>query len=141
MKNQHRPVLISSLKDVIEKRSTVNYSIAVCSSDNTGTKLITIINHWSRLYSIPDDIESLLVKYSKINEGYFRPYIMVDMVMVININQKIIVYYILVGELEIETLSDENIVKISAGHLHSLFLAANGVVYSCGNNFDGELQV
>ena len=43
LKNQHQPMLIASLKDVIEIRSTIFNSIALYSSDNT--KLTTIINH------------------------------------------------------------------------------------------------
>ena len=45
LKNQHQPVLISSLQNVIEIRPSTYWSLALCSSDNT--KLTTIINHWS----------------------------------------------------------------------------------------------
>ena len=134
LNNQHQPVLISSLNDVIEIRSSIFYSIALCLSDNT--KLITIIIHWSRLYLIPDDIISLLIMYCKYSKVYstvynrshghgdkYKP------------EKDHLLYF---GWREIETLSDKNIIKIIAGQIHSLFLGADGVVYSCGNNTNGE---
>ena len=68
LRNQHQPVLISTLKNVIEIRSSDYYSLALCSSDNT--KLTSIITHWCRLYSIPDDIISLLIMFSKYSKVY-----------------------------------------------------------------------
>ena len=134
LKNQHQPVLISTLKDVIEIRGSTYYSIALCSSDDT--KLTKIINHWCRLYSIPDDIMSLLLMFTKYSKVYstvynrrhghgdkYKP------------EQDHLLYF---GWREIEALSDKHIIKITAGYAHSLFLGADGVVYSCGTNADGE---
>ena len=132
LNDQHQPILISTLKDVIELRTSAYWSLALCSSNNV--KLTTIINYWCRLYSIPDDITSLLLMYSKCSKVYstifnrrhghgeFKP------------EQAEFLHF---GWREIETLSDKNIIKIAAGYEHSLFLGADGVVYSCGWNADG----
>ena len=134
LRQQHQPILISSLKDAIDIRSSAYYSIALCSSDNT--TLTTIINHWCRLYSISDDITSLLIMFSKYSKVYstvyngrhghgdkYKP------------QQDHLKYF---GWREIEALSDKNIIKITAGYRHSLFLGADSVLYSCGYNGKGE---
>ena len=127
LQKQHQPVLISQLKDVIEIRPSDRFSIALCLSDNT--KLNTIIHHWCRLYSIASEIISLLFMFTKYSKVYSTVYGNKD-------NKK--TDHSKYGWREIETLSDKNIIKIAAGDSHSLFLGPDGVVYSCGNNVDGQ---
>ena len=66
--NKSEPTLISQLSDVIDIQNSIRFSIALCSSDNN--TLLKIINNWCRLYTVPDDILSLLILFSKFSKVY-----------------------------------------------------------------------
>ena len=130
--NKNKPVLIPQLTDVIDITSSSKCSVALCSSHNVKI-LKTIINHWCRLYfhsqcsvhTVPEDVISLLVIFSKFNSVYSTAYDghgHGDKYP----KEK---YF---GWKEIEKLSNKNIIKIAACFTYVWYLGANGVVYACG---------
>ena len=127
--NQFEPILISQLTDVIDVKPTWSFSIALCKSDDY--RIVIIIDNWCRLFMVPDDIKSLLImltKFSKVYSTIFSAHGHGD-----KYEKK--KYF---GWKEIDSLSDKNIIKINVGDTHSNYLGADGVVYACGDNSNGQ---
>ena len=130
--DQLEPILISPLSDVTDIQSNPRCSIAVCCSDDD--TLTMIIDHWCRLFKVPEDIKSLLFRFSKFNKVYSTVY------STHGHGDKYAAGNYL-GWREIEALNNKDIIKVSMGFNHSLFLASDGIVYACGENIDGELGI
>lgn len=126
------PALIEELHglNVTQIQSTAHFGLALCQSDDE--QLSTIISHWCRLFTCPDDIKSLIFLFSKFQKVYTTAYYGHGLGDEYEKNVKY-------GWAEIEDLNDKNIIKFSIGNAFSLFLAANGAVYACGDNMDGQL--
>ena len=128
----YEPILVQSLENVVHVEPSCNFSIALCQSADK--KISLIIQNWCRLFSAPDDIQSLLVIYTKFTKVYSTAYSghghgdkykkQVDF-----------------GWKEIEFLSDKNIIKFAVGSNYAIYLAADGTVYGCGNADDGKLGI
>ena len=112
------------LSNAIDARATKNCCIALCSSNNS--ILCMIIQNWSRLHTVPDDIITILMTYSKsttiyssTNEsGSGHP----KNAELKNEN----------GWNEVEFFKDKYIVKMETGDDHTIFLDSAGEVYGCG---------
>ena len=130
----YTPKLMTGLKDVIDAKATSYLCIALCSSNND--ILCQIIQNWSRLYSVPDDVTSVIIMFSKTTtiysttnspgSGHPKNYELP------NKN----------GWNEVEFFNDKNVIKIDAGYYHTLFLDDTGNVYACGKSAsDGRLGI
>eukprot|EP01084_Bolivina_argentea_P015373 28761_1 len=119
----NRPTLIeffTSIYNVIDIQSSHDYTIALCSNNYDVTK--TIIHYLSKLKDIPMDITNMIVDYCCKMHG--------TVLSTQNAKWQ-----------TIPMLSNEDIVSISAGYYHYLFLASNGAIWSNGNNLYGQLGV
>jgi len=128
LEDQFEPVLIE-LNDIIDIKSSPYFSIALCASDDETLSLI--INHWSRLYTVPDDVTSLIITFSKFSKVFSTVYDGHG-------HGDDFAAHSDYGWKEIEALNNKNIIKISVGYKHTLYLTSYGAVYSCGANHDGE---
>ena len=132
--NNYEPVLIPQLCDVVDITTSFSCSVALCSSHNVKI-LKTIINNWCRLYchsesrfhTVPEDIISLLVIFSKFNSVYSTAY---DGHGHGDKYPKKKYF----GWKEIEELSNKNIIKVAACSIYVWYLGADGVVYACGDD-------
>ena len=129
----NKPELISSLTNVIDIQSTEYYSLAICASDNHTTNII--LSYWSRIHNLHNDIITLLYLFCKIHRVYSTG--LEDNCGNGHTKQESIKSKY--GWNEIETLNDKDIIQVSVGNNHSLFLESNGNIWSCGKNLDGEL--
>ena len=132
-KKTRGPQLISSLSNVADIQSSEYCSIALCKSDVETTKII--ISYWVRLYNLPNDIGSLIMIFSQITTCYSTDF---------SGNGENGQGYVGGSESEykwkeIAALKNVEIVEISAGDGHTLFLDVTGNVWSCGKNYSSQL--
>ena len=129
------PQLISALNNVVDIKSTEYCSLALCESDHDDETAKIVISYWMRLYNFPNDIGSLIMIFSKKisvlstdfsghgENGHGEP-----VCSEYEYRWK-----------EIAALKDVEIVELSAGDNHTLFLDITGNVWSCGKNFSSQL--
>ena len=120
------PVLISELENVVDMIPASHLSLALCRSDDK--TIMTITEHWCRLFAVPDDIILMIVMFSTFSTVYstvFNGY---------GHKKKY-----KKGWYEMEELSQRNIIKISAGVSFAIYLDSNGNVYANGENDEGQL--
>ena len=118
---------------MIAAAATKESCIALCSTQNE--TILLIINNWSRLYQIPEDIISMLLLFIKSSSVY-------------STGKKSGSGQNNEQELEnehgwninkIEALENKYITKVACGNFHTLFLEENGSVWSTGYERDGRL--
>ena len=125
-----RPTLMP-LSDVIQAKATLTCCIALCSSNND--ILCKIIQNWSRLYAVPDDVVSILLLFSKSTTVYSttkKP------------GSGHPKHSILPNENDwnvVKFFDDKHVIKIDTGEDHTVFLDDTGTVYSCGNSYMARL--
>ena len=130
--DHYLPVLIPQLQGAIDIQSTAGFCVALCKSDDKG--LSTVIDNYCRVFSVPDDIRSLLVMFCRFTKVYTNAYTGHGH----GDNYETKKY---LGWKEIEYFSDKNIVKFQVGQNFSVYLGADGRVYSCGDNKYGQLGI
>ena len=112
---------------MIDVKSTYQYTIAICCTDNE--QLLLIITNWCRLYHVPGDIIKIITSFckksvvysttSKLGTGHPK-------------NAELKNKY---GWNEIKGLKNCNIIQLAANISYSLFLEDNGVLWYCGEGF------
>eukprot|EP01084_Bolivina_argentea_P132169 233232_1 len=123
------PTLINNLKNVIDVKSTDRYTIALCSKNSD--KALIIIKHWSRNIKLPNDIINVMMTFCSENTVYTT-----------NQNDSKSKWrdkWYNDEWKEINELTDKNIIKISCGIQHSLFLTLHGDLYCMGKNKRGQM--
>ena len=134
--NQYLPENLSQfeLHDVVDAKSSNTFSIVLCRSNEV--KISQILQNWCRLFAdnndntvIPDDIISVIMMFSKFSKVYTTT---PNGYGVRNVRYE-------EGWKEIESLSQNNIIKITAGANFSLYLDSDGIVYAKGNGYMGKL--
>ena len=121
-----------SLSNIIDIQSGENCSVALCKSDDFTAN--TVVSYWVRLYDLPTEIGAVIIMFGKLNivlsthTGYYPEDGHGDTTSVGTYEWR-----------EIETLKNKDIVAISVGNSHSLFLDTTGNVWACGTNGDGQL--
>ena len=121
------------LDNVVMAVPSLSTCLALCSSLNS--KTLMIIENWSRKYSAPDDIISIIILHTKTSKvysttnvpgsGHPKDY------QLPNKN----------GWNEVQFFNDKNVIKIVRGDTHTLFLEENGNVWGCGCAEDGGLGI
>ena len=112
------------LDNVIDTTAGSECCVAICSF--VSQQISMIIHNWARSYSTPTDVISVIIMYTKSTKVYSttngfgsgHP-----------TNHKLKNKYCWN---EVEFFNDKDILKISAGYKHTLFLDDFGNVYSCG---------
>ena len=121
------------LSDVIHATATKSCCIALCwSNDNI---LCMIIQNWSRLHSVPNDVISIIIMLCKSTSVYSttnKPG---------SGHKKDVVLKQVNSWNEVEFFGDKHIIKIATGDDHVLFLDATGDIWSCGAAKYGQLGV
>eukprot|EP01084_Bolivina_argentea_P207333 353753_1 len=119
------PTLIDELNGAVDVKMGTRFSIALI---DCKPQLMLVVANWCRKYDAPKDIQHyllLFISYTKVcstsnNIGSSQPENM-------DMSDRNIYSWN-----EIEELKYINIIKICAGHEHSLFLEQNGYVWYCG---------
>lgn len=118
---------LSALSNIVDIKAGEYCSIALCKSDDKTANII--ISFWIRIYDLPNEIGALIMKFIKLSVVYstdFSGY----------------------GEnghgaensdfkhiwKEVTALRNIDIIQISTGNNHTLFLDSAGMVWSCGAN-------
>eukprot|EP01084_Bolivina_argentea_P149255 260750_1 len=125
----NEPTLISEVKNVIDAEPGYG-STVLCSNKHH----LTVITFWSRTYNLPKDIRyimTLFVGYKnsvysttkKLGSGHPKDQ---------ELKNKF-------GWNEVEIFNDKHIVKIATGLSHTLFLEDTGIIWCCGQEWNGNL--
>ena len=126
-----KPTLLPQFNNVITAAATTESCVILCS---TNTENMTIIiNNWSRVYQIPQDIITILLSYTKSTTVYSTGN---GSGSGQDQDEELENEY---GWNEIEVFNDKNIIKISCGQYHTLFLEDNGTLWSSGHTGGGRL--
>eukprot|EP01084_Bolivina_argentea_P284831 488257_1 len=131
------PILIHGLENVMDISIANKYSIALCGISHY--HLCIVLTHWYTNRLIPDDIilviEQFYILYGDIGTVYSTPYSWfggnghgIKRGNAFSDNK----WH------TINCLRHIEIIKIKTGYVHSLFLAANGEIWSCGANENGQ---
>ena len=126
------PVFIPDLINVIDIKSAMKYSLALCATNNKQLNMIAV--HWARYYHAPIDIAGVIIIFARYNTVYSTCYSEYGG----NAREP----YCTPLETkwtEIEAFKEKDIMKIAVGESHSLFLESNGRLWSCGSNSVGAL--
>eukprot|EP01084_Bolivina_argentea_P089898 162089_1 len=132
-----KPQLITQLRNVIHVSGGKDHNIARCLSLNTN-QIMIIITYWLQLHTtkdiyIPMEILTMITNYHSHKHSIFS-------VGVCDYGQG--GYPLNYGHTTAWTVIDSfttDIIDVSCGMYHSLFLDKNGVVWSCGDNDSGQL--
>ena len=145
--NRNEPTLVKYLNNIIDIKCAFNYSLAL------GTiNIDIIIEHWYRNIFI--NIRTTYDHVQTSVSGLFKLHIPLDIIHVISKFHGWSVYsteYSLYGGnghganstnnkrwKKIQSFCNIDIIKIETGYYHSLFLEANGYLWSCGDNDHGQ---
>ena len=124
-------ITIFNGKNVIDIQSAQKYSVALCGIDNE--EYVIIMQHWSRLYLLHDDIINIILLFLKLTtvfattgkelSGNGHPK---------DPDQADVDH----GWKEVAFFRDKNIniTKIAVSLLHTLFLDNTGCVWCCGES-------
>ena len=130
-KHVSEPILIPQLDNVIDAAAAEDCCIILCSTNDE--EIMNVINNWSRLYRVSQDIISLLFLFIKSTTVYSTtkcPGSGQDPDKELP-NEH--------GWNKIESLRNISIVKISAGLTHTMFLKDDGILYASGDTTYGKL--
>ena len=84
------------------------------------------------MLTLPDDIVSVIMMFSTFNKVYTNAWKGHGLGVEYDRHEQL-------DWIEIESLSDKDIVQIVVGDGYSLYLGSDGIVYACGCNNVGEL--
>ena len=133
--NTHQciPILIESLKDVIDIQCARSYAIALCSNNSPNT--IIIIQFWCRTSNIdlPADITNTMMTFYNSTKVFSTGYSYTRAHGQTSHDKQVTEWT------EIDGLKDKQIEKIRVGSDHSFFLDAAECVWCCGRNENGQL--
>ena len=127
--NVYIPRLIKELegKNVIDIQSSINCSIALCTSNNQ--QCIQISINWCRIYKVPQDIINILISFLKSTQVLATTGKQVSYGSGHAQDAKFANKY---GWNDVKIFKNKTIIQIAAGEHHTLFLEENGVVWCCG---------
>ena len=139
--NRNKPILIKYLSNVLDIQCGKFYNIALCVDINPGV-MIKFCRNWCGLNNakntqIPNDIINLIVKfygdlkYNVYSTGFSNDYGHGHDTETIKKWKKIKFF----------NDNDIQIVNIKTGAYHTLFLDINGIIWSCGDNYFGQLGI
>ena len=125
------PQLIPSLHNAVDIKSGEYCSIALCKSDNeTASK---IISYWTRKYNLPKEIGTVIMMFGKLNSIYSTAGAAYGENGRGEDNNDTNIWR------EVDILKNIDIIEISMGNSHVLFLDASGDVFALGYNQYGQL--
>ena len=133
-----KPQIIEQLcgKNLTDVQFGNTYTIALCSADTSSAK--SVIERWFRLENVTTvsvDIINLIVTYCKCNDVYSTTFCRMGG-NGHSINDQTLNYK-KVQFKKIKEFENVNIVKISAGDMHSMFLDSTGIVWVSGYDHAG----